>query len=142
MVPRWVLHRDGGPARIEEKPDGSMTERYFLNGKLHRDNGPARSDRDPQGQISEYWYREGKLHREDGPAVVQRGAYEASSYWRDGVELEHPSEREPNANEQTKETRPATAQQRYVVLIQKQNYPDRAKDQPIPDRPKDPDRDR
>ena len=41
----WVKHRDGGPAYILEKPDGTVIEKYYFNGNLHREDGPASFDK-------------------------------------------------------------------------------------------------
>jgi hypothetical protein len=67
---RGKLHRDHGPAVVQERPDGSVREQYWQDGKLHRDEGPAWVDRDADGSGYEAYYRHGQLHRTDGPAIA------------------------------------------------------------------------
>lgn len=54
--------------------DGTITESYFLNGKLHRDDGPAVTERKADGSIVKKYYRNGELFRPDAPipAIVER----------------------------------------------------------------------
>lgn len=57
-----VLHRDDGPAKIDEK--GNMF--YYRHGVLHRERGPAVMFINGKTQ----YYKMGRLHRDDGPANV------------------------------------------------------------------------
>ena len=73
---KW--HRDPtlGPAKIERRFDGSVSEeQYFWNGKRHRDDGPASIEYFADGvrQLEKY-YQHGVLTRDPkgGPAVIQR----------------------------------------------------------------------
>ena len=66
------LHREGGPAWVRHHTDGTVIEQWYRNGKLYRDGGPSWVERHPNGTVTEEWYRNDKLHREDGPAYVKR----------------------------------------------------------------------
>tara|TARA_B100000745_G_scaffold192726_1_gene126790 strand:- start:46208 stop:46504 length:297 start_codon:yes stop_codon:yes gene_type:complete len=46
------LHREGRPAYIEYRPDGSVMRRsYYLHGKLHREGGPATIEYQRDGSV-------------------------------------------------------------------------------------------
>lgn len=69
------LHRDDGPAVIEEKGD----QHWFVNGEHHREGAPATVY--ANGSVA--WYKNGFLHKEDGPAVVlsETASMGPSHYW-------------------------------------------------------------
>ena len=56
---RQYLHREGGPAYIEYRANGTVIEAYWHNGRRHRDDGPAyivrESSRFDVG-LREYWH--------------------------------------------------------------------------------------
>lgn len=58
-----IIHRDGGPALIEHKPDG-ISELWYKNGLVHREDGPAAIH-----SHAKLWFIDGIQHRADGPAV-------------------------------------------------------------------------
>jgi hypothetical protein len=73
---KW--HRDPtlGPAKIERRFDGSLSEEHYCwNGKRHRDDGPASIEYFADGgrQLEKY-YQHGVLTRDPkvGPAVILR----------------------------------------------------------------------
>jgi hypothetical protein len=66
------LHRNDGPADIERRPNGTLIEKWYREGRLHREGGPAITARYGDGTVTEEWYRDDKMHREDGPAAIMR----------------------------------------------------------------------
>jgi hypothetical protein len=92
------LHRENGPARIEQQPDGShYGEYWYRDGQQHCSDGPAVVEREADGSVAEEYWVNGKLHRDDGPAEIEYGpdgfiGYQ--SYWRDGTQLEDAIQRD------------------------------------------------
>jgi hypothetical protein len=89
---RLVLHRDGGPARIEHDPDTGaiVREEWWSGGEHHRDDGPAVVGYDPSTHkaVYEEWWSNGRPHRADGPAFVERnphtGVITCEEWWLHG----------------------------------------------------------
>ena len=77
------LHREGGPAVEEFRPDGSVEYReWWLHGQLHREGGPAWEKLCPDGSVADrVWCLHGKLHREDGPAFERLRADGSVAYY-------------------------------------------------------------
>ncbi len=98
------------------------------------------------GTIVEDYRRNGELHRDDSPAAIERcadGSIEHQEHCCEGAHIEAAPQRETGANEQTQEPPPLTARERYGYLIQRQNYSERAEQEPGgTGRPKDHDRER
>jgi len=66
-IPYYKLHRENGPALIEEHWEKRC---WYINGKLHRLNGPAVIyNENKTYQILEWWVN-GKKHRINGPAII------------------------------------------------------------------------
>lgn len=61
-----LIHRDDGPAEVENDGPFAGSYAYLRFGVLHRVDGPAVY----VVGVREAWYQHGKFHREDGPAVV------------------------------------------------------------------------
>jgi hypothetical protein len=67
----------------------TVTEQHFLDGKLHRDGAPAVIERKSDGSTTEKYYRNGELFRPDvpTPVVIERNTVEDSTtekYAREG----------------------------------------------------------
>ena len=65
------LHREDGPAWIQNNHNGYIFEAWYKNGVYHRVGGPASIIRQNDRVTGETWYENGKLHRIDGPAVIR-----------------------------------------------------------------------
>mgnify|MGYP001488453139 CR=1 FL=1 len=74
------------------RPDGTVIEEWHKDGVLHREGGPAYVERRRDGTaVIEWWYRNNKLHREGGPAWVRRspdGTVESEAWWLDDKRVE------------------------------------------------------
>ena len=59
--------------KIKIKDDMDIIKRYYKNNVLHRDEGPAVVEEYINGwDLAYYYYKNGLKHREDGPAVEIR----------------------------------------------------------------------
>ena len=64
------LHREDGPAWIQNTHNGYIFEAWYTKDKYHRVGGPASIIRRNDLVIGETWYENGELHRIGGPAVL------------------------------------------------------------------------
>jgi hypothetical protein len=65
------LHREDGPAWIQNNHDGHIFEVWYKNDIYHRIGAPASIIRRNDLVIGETWYENGELHRIGGPAVLR-----------------------------------------------------------------------
>tara|TARA_B100000745_G_scaffold192726_1_gene126777 strand:+ start:36729 stop:37070 length:342 start_codon:yes stop_codon:yes gene_type:complete len=86
------LHRDGGPAQVSRRADGSLISlAWYRHGVLHREGGAAKRTYYLDGSCIVQWFRDGKPHRDDGPAWVQynsEGVNEVTALMKDGKWVE------------------------------------------------------
>lgn len=77
-----ALHREGGPASIVNRADGSLPRvDYFLHGRLSRSDGPATITYHSDGKVDAVeWRTDGVRHRTDGPAVYGYDEFENLEY--------------------------------------------------------------
>ena len=67
-------HREGGPAFIEYRVDGSVeSESYYREGQLHREGGSALISYWADGSVWCEYYLHDQKHRDGGPAVIYYG---------------------------------------------------------------------
>lgn len=105
------LHREDGPAVVWDH-EGTRIENWCFHGKTHRVDGPAVIGQEP-GSSFQHWYHEGQLHRVDGPAVERWSGQEIISemFYLEGVNY--------SAEEHAKRVAPPTILPQAVTRTQR-----------------------
>jgi hypothetical protein len=58
------LHREGEPAYIETREDGTIIQAYFTFGRLHREGEPAYIETRPDGTVISMFFKKNQFLRQ------------------------------------------------------------------------------